>query len=147
MSGNFCACAACGTAIAIVSIATETDVWLDLAALDFFGEFDRVVDVLDKERERQAEAEALVNEREQGDTQFDEESGEGDTISVERERDLMLSATAHQAVEEIDHALAKFDLGTYGICESCGNPIGKGRAMAFPRATLCMTCKQREERR
>ena len=37
--------------------------------------------------------------------------------------------------------------GTYGICESCGNPIGKGRAMAFPRATLCLTCKQREERR
>ena len=55
--------------------------------------------------ELQAEAEALVTEREQGDTQFDEESGEGDTISVERERDLMLSATARQAVEEIDAAL------------------------------------------
>jgi hypothetical protein len=37
--------------------------------------------------------------------------------------------------------------GTYGICESCGEPIGKMRLMAFPRATLCMTCKQREERR
>ena len=37
--------------------------------------------------------------------------------------------------------------GSYGICESCGNPIGKMRVMAFPRATLCLTCKQREERR
>ncbi len=48
---------------------------------------------------------ALASEREQGDTQFDEESGEGDTISVERERDLSLSATARQTVDDIDRAL------------------------------------------
>ena len=51
------------------------------------------------------------------------------------------------AFRQIDRALARIADGTYGICESCGNPIGKMRAMAFPRATLCMTCKQREERR
>ena len=50
-------------------------------------------------------------------------------------------------LKKIDSALARIDDGTYGICESCGEPIGKMRAMAFPRATLCMTCKQREERR
>ena len=44
-------------------------------------------------------------------------------------------------------ALERLKGGTYGMCESCGNPIGKMRLMAFPRATLCMTCKQREERR
>ena len=38
-------------------------------------------------------------------------------------------------------------VGNYGICESCGQPIGKGRLQVFPRATLCVTCKQREERR
>ena len=48
---------------------------------------------------------------------------------------------------QIDRALARIHDGTYGVCESCGNPIGKMRVMAFPRATLCMTCKQREERR
>jgi DnaK suppressor protein len=37
-------------------------------------------------------------------------------------------------------------LGTYGICEVCGKPIGKYRLQAFPRATLCMACKQAEER-
>ena len=37
--------------------------------------------------------------------------------------------------------------GSYGQCESCGNAIGKNRLMAFPRATLCLACKQREERR
>ena len=52
--------------------------------------------------ELEAEAEQLAAEREQGDTQFDEESGEGDTVSVERERDLALSATARQTVDDID---------------------------------------------
>ena len=53
-----------------------------------------------------AEAEALANEREPGDTQFDEESGEGDTLSVERERDLALSTAARQTVDDIEKALA-----------------------------------------
>ena len=53
----------------------------------------------------------------------------------------------NDARQQIDRALARIRDGSYGICESCGNPIGKMRAMAFPRATLCMTCKQREERR
>ena len=48
---------------------------------------------------------------------------------------------------QTERALARIDDGTYGVCESCGNPIGKMRLMAFSRATLCMSCKQREERR
>jgi DnaK suppressor protein len=48
---------------------------------------------------------------------------------------------------QAERALARIEDGTYGICESCGNPIGKARLQAFPRATLCVTCKQREERR
>ena len=44
-------------------------------------------------------------------------------------------------------ALKLFDDGHYGLCEVCGEPIGKGRLQVFPRATLCVTCKQREERR
>mgnify|MGYP005829495333 CR=1 FL=1 len=71
-----------------------------------------------------------------GDVQFDEESGEGDTLAVERERDLALSAQARQAIEEIDHALAKFDLGTYGICEASGEPIPEERLEAIPWARV-----------
>ena len=59
---------------------------------------------------------------------------EGDTLAVERERDLALSNQARQAVEEIDHALAKFDLGTYGICEVSGEPIPRERLEAIPWA-------------
>jgi len=95
----------------------------------------------------QAEADALVTEREQGDTQFDEESGEGDTISVERERDLMLSATANQAVEEIDAALARMHAGTYGLCTPAGRRIAVARLEAIPWAETCVECKQRVERR
>ena len=94
-----------------------------------------------------AEAEALMADREPGDTQFDEESGEGDTINVERERDLALSASARQSVEEIDAALARMASGTYGICERCGNRIPVARLEAVPQASLCIECKSRQERR
>jgi len=87
------------------------------------------------------EAEQLAEDMEPGDIQFDEESGEGDTLGVERERDLLLSAQARAAVDEIDHALAKMDAGTYGICERCGNPIPKARLKALPYAALCVACK------
>jgi len=96
--------------------------------------------------ELQADADLLVNEREQGDTQFDEESGEGDTISVERERDLMLSANARQAVEEIDRALERMDNGTYGVCVPAGRRIVVARLEAIPWAEFCVDCKQRVER-
>ena len=82
----------------------------------------------------QAEADALVADYESGDVQFDEESGEGDTLNIERARDLTLSAQARAAVDEIDHALAKFDLGTYGICETSGDPIPAERLEAIPWA-------------
>ena len=98
-------------------------------------------------RDLAAEAEALAAEREPGDTQFDEESGEGDTLNVERERDLALSASATQAVEEIDRALRRMDVGNYGICERCGKKIAVARLEALPFAALCIECKSREERR
>jgi RNA polymerase-binding transcription factor DksA len=88
-----------------------------------------------------AEADSLVAEREPGDVQFDEESGEGDTLAVERERDLTLSAQATAAVAEIDIAIAKIQDGTYGVCEECYSPIPKERLKALPFAALCVQCK------
>ncbi|MET0903088.1 MAG: TraR/DksA C4-type zinc finger protein, partial [Acidimicrobiales bacterium] len=88
-----------------------------------------------------AEADMLMAEREPGDVQFDEESGEGDTLAVERERDLALSAQAQAAVEEIDLALEKIKEGTYGVCEQCHNNIPKERLRALPYAALCVQCK------
>ena len=88
-----------------------------------------------------AEADQLAQEMEPGDIQFDEESGEGGTMNIDRERDLALSAQARAAVDEIDHALAKITNGTYGTCENCGQPIPKARLKALPYARLCVACK------
>lgn len=81
-----------------------------------------------------AEADSLTADREPGDVQFDEESGEGDTLAVERERDLALSAQARAAVEMIDAALARMDAGKYGICIHSGEPIPVERLEAIPWA-------------
>jgi DnaK suppressor protein len=89
----------------------------------------------------QAEADSLAQEREPGDVQFDEESGEGGTVTVDRERDLALSAQASLAVEEIDDALRKIDRKTYGACERCHEAIPKARLRALPFARLCVACK------
>ena len=91
--------------------------------------------------ELRAQAEALALEHEPGDVQFDEEGGEGGTANVDRELDLHLSAQAHAAIEEIDAALVKISAGTYGFCESCGNPVPKARLEALPHARLCVSCK------
>jgi DnaK suppressor protein len=89
----------------------------------------------------QAEADSLTEDREPGDVQFDEESGEGDTLAVERERDLALSAQARAAIEQIDVAIEKIHAGTYGQCENCGTAIPKERLKALPYAALCVKCK------
>ena len=88
-----------------------------------------------------AEADSLAQEREPGDVQFDEESGEGGTVTVDRERDLALSAQASAAVEEIEEALVRITKKTYGACERCHQPILKARLRALPYARLCVACK------
>ena len=65
----------------------------------------------------------------------------------EREHELALTRNTRELLGQTEHALARIDAGTYGVCESCGKPIGKARLLAFPRATLCVECKQRQERR
>ncbi len=88
-----------------------------------------------------AEADSLALEREPGDVQFDEESGEGGTVTVDRERNLALSGQASLAVEEIDFAYVRVDNKTYGYCERCFQPIPKPRLRALPYARLCVACK------
>jgi DnaK suppressor protein len=67
--------------------------------------------------------------------------------TYEREHELSLTYNARDLLAQSERALARIEAGTYGSCESCGQPIGKARLKAFPRATLCVSCKQREERR
>ena len=67
--------------------------------------------------------------------------------AFEREHELALTHNARELLVQTERAIARIEAGTYGTCESCGEAIGKARLQAFPRAILCVTCKQREERR
>ncbi len=76
-----------------------------------------------------------------------DDSADAGAKTFQREHELALTENARELLSQAERVLAKIKDGTYGVCESCGQPIGKARLQAFPRATLCVACKQREERR
>ncbi|MFJ6580409.1 TraR/DksA family transcriptional regulator [Streptomyces sp. NPDC091368] len=84
--------------------------------------------------------------RDSGDGAGDDQADTG-SKNITREHELALAANAQEMLEQSEHALERLDAGTYGLCEVCGKPIGKARMQAFPRATLCVEDKQRQERR
>lgn len=84
--------------------------------------------------ENQAGAQSLLDTREPGDVQFDEEGGEGDTVAVEREHHLALSKQARSVVSQIDAALERMKNGTYGYCVTTGEPIPYARLRIIPWA-------------
>lgn len=84
--------------------------------------------------------------RDSGDGAGDDQADTG-TKNITREHELALATSARNRLSQTERALERLDAGTYGLCESCGRPIGKARMQAFPRATLCVECKQRQERR
>ncbi len=92
------------------------------------------VKLLGQAESLEGEAAALMEDLDPGDVQFDDESGEGDTMVVERSRDLALSAQARQLVVEIDAALIRIEARTYGYSLVSGKPIPKDRLRAIPWA-------------
>jgi len=69
------------------------------------------------------------------------------TKTFEREQEITLANNILERINQVERALERLDEGSYGWCERCGNPIPVERLAAFPSATLCVTCKQLEERR
>jgi len=67
--------------------------------------------------------------------------------NFELDQEMSLNANTRHMLHQTELALKLLDDGGYGFCESCGQPIGKLRLQAFPRATMCVSCKQRAERR
>ena len=64
-----------------------------------------------------------------------------------REHEMTIANNERDLLEQTERALDRMDRGTYGVCEACGHAIGKARLQAFPRATQCVPCKSRGERR
>jgi RNA polymerase-binding transcription factor DksA len=92
----------------------------------------------------ETEMEELIADSGEGAGDDQADSG---TKTFEREHEMSLVINARDMVLQTERALDRIDSKSYGNCEDCSNPIGKERLQVFPRATLCMICKQKEERR
>lgn len=86
---------------------------------------------------------ATIVESAKGGATDDEHDAEGATIAFERAQAMALLEETRTQVEALDTALARFDSGGYGVCESCGQDIAPERLAARPSATLCITCASR----
>ncbi len=77
----------------------------------------------------------------------DSGDGSGDDLAdvgsktFEREQDMFLVEQVRESLRQIEHAIGRIDAGSYGVCESCGQSIGRARLEVYPRATMCMGCK------
>ncbi|MFD9924314.1 TraR/DksA family transcriptional regulator [[Kitasatospora] papulosa] len=133
------------TAPADLAVRPGEDPWtpeeVEEARTELTGE------VLRLRSELEASGEALAGlMRDSGDGAGDDDADTG-TKNITREHELSLAAHAQETLDQTERALARLDAGTYGLCEICGKPIGKARMQAFPRATLCVEDKQKQERR
>ena len=130
---------------AVLQVRPGEDPWTD-------AELAEVRQTLEEEaaglRADIAQAESAVAERlNNGLREAGDDEADAGVKTYEREHEFVMTSNSRQLLEQTEKALARIDAGSYGVCESCGEPIGKARLMAFPRAVLCVTCKQREERR
>jgi DnaK suppressor protein len=128
-----------------LQVRSGEDPWTDAEVAEVRSELESEAAGL---REEIAVAETQIAERLANSVQDagDDEADAGTRV-YEREQELALTQRARGLLDQTERALARIDAATYGVCESCGKPIGKARLQAYPRATLCVACKQREERR
>lgn len=114
-------------------------------------EIDDIAGVLRAEQERlvtelsgiQAGMRQLMSAGGEGSGDDDADTG---VKTSNREQEFTVAQNSRRLLDEVELALAALADGTYGTCESCSNPIGKLRLQARPRTTLCMVCKQHQER-
>lgn len=128
-----------------LTVKAEEEPWteaeLQEVRTELLAEIDRVRAELD---EVATGLEGLL--RNPGDGAGDDQADVGNA-NFEREHEISLARKSAEILEQSERALARIEDGTYGVCESCGGAIGKLRLQAFPRATLCLACKQKQERR
>jgi DnaK suppressor protein len=71
---------------------------------------------------------------------------EGADEAAELEKRLASIQRLEESLNEVEHAIQKYEAGTYGLCDSCGQPIERARLEAIPQASLCMKCKANQEK-
>lgn len=143
--GTTAAAAKSAKGVAALPVRAGDDPWSPAELAEIRQELETDIARL---RHEVAEAESM-----RADTLRDSGEGSGDdqadvgSKNFEREHELSVVRNARDLLAQSERALLRIDNETYGTCESCGSGIGKMRLQAFPRATLCVTCKAREERR
>ena len=68
------------------------------------------------------------------------------TDAMEREKAFLFASVKRKRLEEVDLALQRIDAGTFGVCESCGQDIPPKRLERVPDASLCVACKEKQEK-
>lgn len=124
---------------------TGTLDWTQYELAAVHSELDAEVERLREELDV-AEADLAELIADSGDGAGDDQADAG-SKTFELEHEMSVNANTRDMLDQALRALRRLETGTYGLCESCGRPIRKGRLQAFPRATLCISCKQAEERR
>ena len=96
----------------------------------------------------EAERDALQAElAELGGMDYDANFADTSQVTAERGEVEALANSLKETLAEVEHALAKFEAGTYGRCEDCGEPIATARLLAYPTALRCIACQQLYEQR
>lgn len=133
-----------GVAPGALAVLPGEDPWTEEEADEARAELLEEVERLRNEIESsEAAVQGLM--RDSGDGAGDE--ADTGAKNITREYEMALAANTRETLTQAQHALQRLEEGTYGLCEVCGRPIGKARMQAFPRATLCLDDKQKQERR
>jgi RNA polymerase-binding protein DksA len=115
----------------------------------------RFREILVEERQRVLDAISYLHEETPGSLEDETEEiigtsdnhlGETATATLDREIDYSLEENSEHVLQEIEAALRRIEDGTFGICETCGQPISEERLEAIPYATQCIDCRRKGER-
>lgn len=141
------AAAAPATADAVLSMPVREgeEPWTAEEIAEVQGELQSDIERL-RHRVAEAEEELAALMRDNSDGSGDDQADAG-AKTFDREQEMSLAANFRDLLAQSELALEALNAGAYGVCEACGEPIGKARLQAFPRATLCVSCKQKQERR
>ncbi|GJF28715.1 hypothetical protein KNE206_14150 [Kitasatospora sp. NE20-6] len=126
-------------------VRTGEDAWTSAEVTELHAELNADLERLRAEIEA-SEAAITGLMRDSNDGAGDDQVDAG-TKNINRESELALANNARDSLAQTERALTRLEGVGFGVCESCGQAIGKARLQAFPRATLCVSCKAKQERR
>ena len=75
-----------------------------------------------------------------GGLDYDPNFADSSQVTAERGEAEALATRLREQLDDVERALAKISDGTYGLCDSCGQPIATARLEAMPATHFCIAC-------